>query len=119
MIGVVFDATDYYLNYAIPGNYYAWGLIDPLLLRDHFCRLCGPFTDDCEMKTNLKANCPIVEDGAVGYSYILRNMITSYLCRDRRLSLAYDLCHQSIARFSSTRFVQRHDLVYVLQDHHR
>ncbi|HMV12595.1 MAG TPA: hypothetical protein PKD88_01320 [Nitrosomonas sp.] len=29
LIGVAFDAADYYLNYAIPGNYYAWGLIGP------------------------------------------------------------------------------------------
>ncbi|MBK7365403.1 MAG: hypothetical protein IPI97_10550 [Nitrosomonas sp.] len=29
LIGVALDAADYYLNYAIPGNYYAWGLIGP------------------------------------------------------------------------------------------
>lgn len=91
----------------------------PLLRCDYFFRLCEPLTDDCEMKKNIKANCPIVEDRAVGYSYILRNMITSYLCRDDRLSRAYDLCHQSIAWFSSTHFGQRHDPVYVPQDHHR
>lgn len=29
LIGVIADAANYYLYLAIPGNYYAWGLIGP------------------------------------------------------------------------------------------
>lgn len=29
LMGVALDAADYYINYAIPGNYYAWGIMGP------------------------------------------------------------------------------------------
>lgn len=32
VLGVIADAADYYLHLAIPGNYYAWGLIGPYAL---------------------------------------------------------------------------------------
>lgn len=31
-LGVVADAVNYYINLAIPGNYYAWALIGPFVI---------------------------------------------------------------------------------------
>lgn len=31
LLGVIFDAIEYYTNYSSPGNYYAWFLIGPYI----------------------------------------------------------------------------------------